>query len=1025
MHLLRLALSNPVAVTVAVLLAFLFGAISLTRLPVQLTPEVERPEISVTTNWRSAAPQEVESEIIEPQEDALRGVPGATEMLAQARNGSGVITLTFEPSVNLDRALLEVINRLNRVPSYPLDADEPVISTGGGNGRAIAWFIVKPINGNTKDIASYHDYLEEVVQSRFERVPGVALSQVRGGREREVRITFDPYRAAALDVQLPRVLELVGARDVSGGTTDVGRRSYTLRFDGAYQLDDLNDLIIDWRDGSPILLRDIADVKLQLVDRTGFVIQNGQPAIAINAYREAGVNVINVMDGLKQAAKDLSEGPLKRANLAIEQVYDETVYIDRSLALVGSNLALGVLLAIGVLWWFLRHFRATLIVALAIPTSIFATFIILDLTGRSINVISLAGIAFAVGMVLDAAIVVLENIVRLREQGMDPLKAAKRGTAQVWGALLASTATTVAIFLPIVFLENEAGQLFADLALTIAIAVIFSLIIALLVLPTAAMNWLKKGAMKDPHHHWWNAISNSVMWLTNGALRRALWIIFLLAIPLYVVYELKPEADYLPTGNRNLVLMFINPPPGQSIDVAEHEMGDAVVKALAPHIAGEVAPYMKDYFFVITANGAFLGGRTIDPKQTRDLLPILNNVVSTLPDTIGVALQASLFAGTGTDHSIDVNIQGRDLEAILAAARESFRLIPEIIPGSRIRPFPGLALDDPELRLLPRERRIAEAGWSRETMGAVVRALGDGLLVADYFDGEETLDIILRATPWNVPEELMSYPLATPGAGVLPLSELVEMQRTAGPNELRRLDRRRTVTLQVRPPEDVSLEAALNKLKNEYEPAIYQQLPLDASISYSGSANKLESALQTMLGAFSLAIIILYLLMSALFRSFKDSLLVLLVIPLATVGGVSALAIMNLYRHQSMDLLTMIGFVILLGLVINNAILLVYQTRAAEREGMSRRDAVNNAVHLRLRPILMTTLTSIFGMLPLLLVPGAGSELYRGLAGVIVGGMTVSTIFTLILLPSLLRIGEKRHLGSSSVTITDPASQAA
>jgi len=1013
MHLLRLALANPVAVTVAVLLAFLFGAISLARLPVQLTPEVERPQISVSTNWRSAAPQEIESEIIEQQEDALRGVPGATEMLAQARNGSGVITLTFETGTKLDRALLEVINRLNRVPSYPVDADEPVIATGGGDGRAIAWFIIKPSDGNSNDIASYHDYLEEVVQSRFERVPGVALSQVRGGREREVRITFDPYRAAALDVQLPEVLGLVGADDVSAGNADVGRRSYTLRFDGAYQLDDLENLIIHWREGSPVLLRDVADVELKLVDRVGFVIQNGQPAMAVNAYRETGVNVISVMNGLKQAMTELSEGPLKRANLSIEQVYDETVYIDRSLSLVGSNLGLGVLLAIGVLWWFLRRLRATLIVALAIPASIFATFIVLDLTGRTVNVISLAGVAFAAGMVLDAAIVVLENIVRLREQGMDPLKASKRGTLQVWGALLASTTTTVAIFLPVVFLEQEAGQLFADLALTIAVAVIFSLIIALLVLPTAAMNWLRTSEMKDPHHHWWNAIANLVMRLTNGPLRRAFWIIVLLTVPFYVVVELKPDADYLPTGNRNLVLMFINPPPGQSIDVAEHEMGSAIVKTLAPHIAGTVQPHMKDYFFVVTANGAFLGGRTIEPERTRDLLPVLNGVVSTLPDTIGVALQASLFTGTGTDHSIDVNIQGRDLEAILAAARESFSLIPQIIPGSRIRPFPGLALDNPELRLLPREARIREAGWSRETMGSIVRALGDGLLVADYFDGEETLDVVLRATPWAVPEELMSTPLATPNAGVLPLSEMVEMQRTAGPNELRRLDRRRTVTLQVRPPQDVSLEVALNKLKQEYEPAIFEQLPADASISYSGSANKLESALQSMLGAFSLAIVILYLLMSALFRSFKDSLLVLLVIPLATVGGVSALAVMNLYIHQSMDLLTMIGFVILLGLVINNAILLVYQTRAAEREGMSRRDAVNNAVHIRLRPILMTTLTSIFGMLPLLLIPGAGSELYRGLAGVIVGGMTVSTVFTLLLLPSLLRIGEKRHPGDN------------
>lgn len=1008
MNLLRLALSNPVAVTVAVLLALLFGAISLGRLPVQLTPEIERPEIVVTTNWRSAAPQEVESEIIEPQEDALRGVPGAVEMLAQARNGGGTITLTFEAGINLDRALLEVINRLNRVPSYPVDADEPVISSGGGNGRAIAWFIIKPINGNTRDIASYQDYIEEVVQSRFERVPGVSLSEVRGGREREVRITFDPYRAASLGIQLPRVLQLVGAEDVSGGFADVGRRRYTLRFEGAYQLEDLENLIIDWRQGKPVLLRDIADVELALVDREGFVIQNGQPAIAVNAYRETGVNVIQVMQQLQQAVAELAEGPLKRANLDIEQVYDETIYIDSAVDLVAGNLLLGIGLAVAVLWWFLRRLRATLIVALAIPVSIFATFTVLDASWRTLNVISLAGIAFAVGMVLDAAIVVLENIVRLREKGMEAHGAAMRGAGQVWGALLASTATTVAIFLPVVFLKEEAAQLFADLALTIAVAVAFSLVIAVLVVPTAAMKWLRKGTMSDPHQRWWQATTNSIMWLTDGAVRRVVWILVLLTLPVIISYQLKPAADYLPTGNRNLVLMFINAPPGQSIDIAENEMGGAIVDTLAPYLDRELQPQIKNYFFVVSANGVFLGARTEDSQRTRELLSILNGIAANLPDTIGVATQASLFSGTGTDHSIDVNIQGRDLEALMAAARSAYVNIPQLISGARARPFPGLALDDPELRLLPREQRIAEAGWNRSTMGSVVRTLGDGLFVGDYFSGEETLDIVLRALPWQVPEDLASTPLVTPNAGVLPLSELVTMQRTAGPNELRRQDRRRTVTLQVRPPLEMPLEVALATLRNELEPAILQDLPADASISYTGSASKLEAALQAMLGAFSLAVVILYLLMSALFRSFKDSLLVLLVIPLATVGGVIALNVMNLYVHQAMDLLTMIGFVILLGLVVNNAILLVHQTRAAEREGMARREAVANAVQLRLRPILMTTLTSIFGMLPLLLVPGAGSELYRGLAGVIVGGMTVSTAFTLLLLPSLLRIGEKR-----------------
>jgi multidrug efflux pump subunit AcrB len=287
-----------------------------------------------------------------------------------------------------------------------------------------------------------------------------------------------------------------------------------------------------------------------------------------------------------------------------------------------------------------------------------------------------------------------------------------------------------------------------------------------------------------------------------------------------------------------------------------------------------------------------------------------------------------------------------------------------------------------------------------------VRALGDGLSVGEYFDGDETIDIIVRAQAWQTPEELAALPLATPRSGILPVSELLKLTRTAGPDQLRRIDRRRTITLEVTPPEGVSLEETIAILKQQVEPLLRDELPEDGDVLYSGAADKLEQALRNMSGSFILAVIILYLLMSALFRSFTDSLLVLLVLPLATVGGVLALRILNFVTFQPMDLLTMIGFIILLGLVVNNAILLVYQTRNAERDGAARRDAVEQAVRLRLRPILMTTLTSVFGMLPLLLVPGAGTELYRGLACVIVGGMLVSAVFTLLLLPAMLRGGK-------------------
>ena len=1031
----RLALSNPTATLVAVLLVVLFGGLGLARLPVQLTPEVEKPEITIRTGWRAAAPEEIEAEIIEPQEKVLRGLSGVSRIVSKAQRGQGEVSIEFVVGHDLRRGLIEVLNRLNRVPRYPEDANEPVIDTVGGNSRAIAWFTTRTRDGNPRDIQSYKDYAEEVVQTRFERVPGVARSEVYGGREREVRITFDPYRAASLGIELPVAARLAGAnQDISGGDVSVGKRRYTLRFTGAFDAEDLGDLVLEWRDGLPVRLRDVAGIEVSFADRKSFVLSKGARSLAVNAHREIGVNVLEVMAGLKEAAAELVEGPLARAGLVFEQVYDETVYIHRSVNMVRNNLALGITLAILALWWFLRRLRATVLIAAAIPISLFASFLFLYITGRTLNIISLAGLALAVGMTLDAAIVVLENIVRLRERGTSMQEAAILGPAQVWGALLASTATTVAIFLPIVFLSDEAGQLFADLALTISVAVAASMLVALTVIPAAASKWLARAQLGDAHARWRHGLTSAILHLTDGPARRAIWVVALIAIPLGISLALAPRsilnlvplperfaaalpespfalrASYLPQGNRNLVFAFIIPPPGANIDHLEREMGSVVAERLQPYLDGEKEPAVESYFFVAFSRGVFMGARTKDETRTDELIPLVNRTIRGFPDTIAFARRASLFGGFGSGNTIDVNIQARNIDTLMSAALEGFIGVNRALPGARVRPFPGLELADPELRLVPDERRLAEAGWSRGTMASVTRALGEGLYVGDYFDGEQRLDIVVRVPRWETPEQLASIPLATPG-GVLPVSELTRIVRTAGPNEIRRIDRRRTVTLQVTPPQGMSLEEALEVLKAQIVPLVEARLPDDGEVRFSGTADKLETALRSMSGSFVLAIVILFLLMAALFRSFKDSVLVLLALPLATVGSLIALRLMNdvFGVNQPLDLLTMIGFIILLGLVVNNAILLVHQTRAMERRGLARRAAVAEAVGMRLRPIFMTTLTSIFGMLPLLVVPGAGSELYRGLAAVIIGGMSISAVFTLLLLPSLLRIGEGRR----------------
>ena len=683
--------------------------------------------------------------------------------------------------------------------------------------------------------------------------------------------------------------------------------------------------------------------------------------------------------------------------------------------MVRNNLLLGMTLAVVVLWWFLRKFRATLIVALSIPLCLFSAFMVLNITGRTLNIISMAGLAFATGMVLDAAIVVLENIFRQRESGRDGDEASERGTLQVWGALLASTATTVAIFMPVVFLRDEAGQLFSDLAVTISASVIASLIVAVTVLPTAASNLVKGSAIEDVHRHWWRWVTNHIMTWTETPARRRLWIGMLTTIPFALLVILKPPADYLPEGKRNFIFGFMVSPPGLGIETAKKEVMNVIDERLSPYINGENPIQMESYFLGVSRGfGTFLGGRAKDPGDVDDMIRIFNSEILTgFPDTFAFANRRAVFGGSRGGRQINMDLQADSFESLIQGGQAGFQAIMQVLPGANVRPLPGLEQAEPELRLIPDDRRIAEVGWNRSRFSSVIRAMGDGAFMGEYFDGTRRYNVILRSEEWYTPEELAAIPVATANGEIQTIGELTSVTRTAGPSQIRRVDRKRTLTLQVTPPGQMALEDAITALEEEVVPVIMDNLPQNASVQMRGTAEALDQALKSMAGSFSLAIVILYLLISALFRSFKDSLLVLLTIPMATVGGIISLRLMDLALFasggQKMDLLTMIGFVILLGLVVNNAILLVYRARDGEREGMSRRDAVESAVRLRLRPILMSTMTSIFGMLPLMLIPGSGTELYRGMAAVIVGGMLVSALFTLILLPSLLRSNEAMY----------------
>ncbi|MEO3864589.1 efflux RND transporter permease subunit [Rheinheimera fenheensis] len=1011
MNLTRSALTNPASVIVIAILLLLFGLISLFKLPIQITPDIEQPQISVFTGWRSAAPQEVESVIIEPIENAIKNTRGVVKVETNIQRGFGAITLTFDVGADMQQATLDVINNLNQAPPLPLDAIEPTVVAGGGqNAPNAASLLIRTLPGNTtQDVIKYQQLIEDVVYPRLSRIQGVGQVNLNSQRPRELKISFDPQRAAALGLSINQIANQVrAATDASGGFADVGRRQYTVRFAGQFSPESLLQMIIGYSGERPIYLSDIATTELGFSDRTGFTLRNGAQAYYITIARNNDANTVALLDEINLAITELNQGALRDAGLIMELSFDASVHIRNALALVKSNLGLGVLLALGLLWLFMRGWRATAIIALSIPLSLAIALITLQLMGRSLNVISLAGLAFAVGLVLDAAIIVQENILRLKSEGLDDKKAALRGAAQVSGALLASTATTVAIFLPILFMAGIEGQLFSDLALTLSVAVCSSFIAAVTVIPLASRYWLGNNPSRDPFSQYWQRLSQLILQLTNSRLKCLSWVGGLLLCSVCISMLLVPRTDFMPRAPTDGFFFSFSLPPGGNIDFIEQELANRVVQRLQPYYSGEKTPAIKSYNFYTygpNASGGFI--YAADPTQVEQLMQLVRDeVFAGIPDTQVFLFRGSMInvSGGGDGRSIELNLQGPDLAALMQAARTGVAAVQQHLPGGSAQPVPALDMAEPELKLLPDDRAISQAGLNRAEVANYVRAFTSGLFVSEYFDGNDRMNVILRAGQWHTPEQLAAMPLLTPRAGVQPLAAMTQLQQTVGPSQLRRIGGKRTLSLIVRPPEGMSLDESMEILQRDVLPQMQLALPEGASLLLSGNASQMNSAIDEMLINFALALLILLLLMTALFRSLRDALLVLLVMPLAIAGGVMALALVNLFTVQSLDLLTMIGFIILLGLVVNNAILLVDQTRTGERAGLNSTEAVRQAIVLRARPVYMSTLTSLFGMLPLMLIPGVGAEIYRGLATVIVGGMTVSALFTLILLPAVLQL---------------------
>ena len=1080
MKLVDASIRYPVTVTVGVLLVLLFGFLSLFRIPVQMIPDVEEPDVYVSTVWPGASPEEVEKEIVQEQEEQLKTLEGLVRMTSTSSQSTAQVMLQFQTGTNLDTAILRVNNKLQQVPAYPQNALRPVIATSafGGAEGAIAWFVLSARPGVEIEIDKQLDFVEEVIKPALERVPGVANSGLFGGRERELQVIVDPQALAARGLRFSQVGQALDAEnsDISAGSFDEGKRSYVVRTVGKYgDPRDVESVVLAWVDGAPVYLRDAARVEIGFEDPIASVRNRGEETIAINATRQLGSNTIVVMEGLRQAVAELNAGPLADRGLQMDVVYAQSDYIEGAIALVQRNIVVGGLLAIAVLLLFLRSFSSTLVIGLAIPVSVIGTFLTMTLLGRNINVVSLAGLAFAVGMIVDASIVVLENIYRHQQLGKRRRQAAYDGATEVWGAVLASVLTTVAVFLPVLFVQEEAGQLFRDIAVAVSAAVLISLVVSITLIPSLAARVLRAvtparegaaagleasrpgrgaehavapagegaapaaatpGPAAAPKRRDWRqlgglarlggAVSDSIGGLvyrmTHSVALRVVLVVVLAGGALVLSWLLMPATEYLPAGNQNFITGILIAPSGYNVDE---------FKSIARQVEGRLRPYweaepgtpeateldgppLEQFFFVAAGNFAFMGATVgaADAERAYQAIPLMQEALGGIPGTFAIVQQVSIFQqGPDSGRSIDVDLSGPDLGRLLQLGGRVFGGVLGSIPGAQAQPIPSLELGNPEVRIVPDRERAAEVGFTAQEVGFTLNALIDGVKVSEYQYQGRAIDVSLRGAAQGASrrsQDIANLVIATPSGRGVTVGDVARVVTTSGPQQINRIERQRAVTIRVTPPPDLPLETAMGLLETN----VLSPMRADGSlggpyaVNLSGSADKLSQTRDSLLGNFVLAIVVTYLLMAALFESFLYPFVILFSVPFAAVGGFLGLAAVNLFLgYQALDVVAMLGFVILVGIVVNNAILIVHQTLNYIRDrGLPHREALREAVSDRVRPIFMSTLTSVMGMAPLVLFSGPGSEIYRGLGSVVVGGLAVSTVFTLLLVPAVFSL---------------------
>ena len=1027
------SLRRPVATSMFFLIVVMVGVLSFRFLPIDLLPEIEYPQVSVITSYPNTGPEEVESLLTEPIENAVSGVPNMEQVRSSSSEGSSRVTVEFAQDTNLDAAANDLRDALDRLRgSLPDEADQPRLRKFDPNDRPIVRFAVE----SPRELPELTQILERDIRTRFEQISGVGEIDVRGGVHREIRVNLNRDRLQASNLSATDVHAAISNENIRlpGGDVKDGLANLNVRTDGEYEsVEQIANTIVAYENGTPVRVADVAEVVDDYQDISRLTELDNLPVVELDIRKQTGANTVAVAEDLKAEAERIN---IERSDLQMTVVRDQSTFIQNSIDNVQNAAIWGALLAVLVLYMFFRNVSTTFIIGLSIPISVIATFSLLYFSGLTLNQMTFGGLALGIGLIVDNAIVVLENIVRHREEkGKSLMESAEIGAREVAGAIIASTLTTSVIFLPLVFADISTAALFQALALVVVFALACSLLVALTLVPMLSSRFLtvapgkaaadaqaadasadgessdeadgetQSGETQSLFQRYFRAFENwyseklrtvvshryVVFGVTGAALAGTLvlW-------PMIPV-ELAPPTDsdeidvrLSMAGGTNIAVTM------EYLEELEGNVREVLPMDDVENVAKSVRPWGADVEVRMVSSDE----RSVDIDELAD--EIRREVTGSIPGgqirvraSTGLWILRRVFSSGGGDESIELELRGNDLDQAERLGREIARRMETVegIAEARADEEEG----QPEQNLRFDRDKIASLGLSVQDVAQAVQTNVGGLQAGQFRDGGDEHPITVRLRPEDrfSTQDLDNIAVRTPDGENLPISNLVESSRERGPTGINRVDGQRVTYVYATLESGAALGDAVEGARAEIGE---MSLPDDFSVVFGGEYQEQQEAQNLFYFAVIVALLLTYMVMAGQFERFMDPLVVMFSVPVAIVGIVPTLLITG----TSLNIQSIMGIIMLIGIVVNNAIVLVDYINIMRRDReMELMDAVVEAGRLRLRPILITALTTILALFPLALGIGAGAEMQAALARVVIGGLAASTLITLVLIPAV------------------------